>query len=160
MTAPLAITVRGLTKVFSGRKVVDAFDIDVPVCAIYGFLGPNSSGKTTTIRMMCGLLAPEGGDGGTAAGRGGAGVMGGLPCFLPSFAPIRAASCGGRPGALAICQQIAKGLSDFPERSGTGRACPAGARAVVLNPVAAPAAMAAGEIGLVCDCPVGAAGAA
>jgi ABC-2 type transport system ATP-binding protein len=63
MTAPLAITVRGLTKVFSGRKVVDAFDMDVPTGAIYGFLGPNGSGKTTTIRMMCGLLTPDGGTG-------------------------------------------------------------------------------------------------
>jgi ABC-2 type transport system ATP-binding protein len=59
----LAISVRGLTKVFGGRKVVDGFDMDVPKGAIYGFLGPNGSGKTTTIRMMCGLLTPEGGAG-------------------------------------------------------------------------------------------------
>ena len=63
MTAPLAIAVRGLTKVFFGRKVVDGFDMDVPTGAIYGFLGPNGSGKTTTIRMMCGLLTPDGGTG-------------------------------------------------------------------------------------------------
>ncbi|MGP3697246.1 ATP-binding cassette domain-containing protein [Rhodobacter sp. NSM] len=62
MTAP-AISVRGLTKVFNGRKVVDGFDMDVPKGAIYGFLGPNGSGKTTTIRMMCGLLTPEAGEG-------------------------------------------------------------------------------------------------
>ena len=59
----LAISVRGLTKVFGGRRVVDDFDMDVPKGAIYGFLGPNGSGKTTTIRMMCGLLTPQGGTG-------------------------------------------------------------------------------------------------
>lgn len=63
MTATPAISVRGLTKLFSGRKVVDGFDMDVPQGAIYGFLGPNGSGKTTTIRMMCGLLTPDGGSG-------------------------------------------------------------------------------------------------
>jgi len=58
-----AIAVTGLTKVFGGRKVVDDFDISVPRGAIYGFLGPNGSGKTTTIRMLCGLLTPDAGDG-------------------------------------------------------------------------------------------------
>ncbi|MGR3662269.1 MAG: ABC transporter ATP-binding protein [Paracoccaceae bacterium] len=58
-----AISVRGLTKIFAGRKVVDDFDMQVPKGAIYGFLGPNGSGKTTTIRMMCGLLTPDGGEG-------------------------------------------------------------------------------------------------
>lgn len=61
--APLAISVRGLTKVFGSRTVVDDFDLDVPKGAIYGFLGPNGSGKTTTIRMMCGLLIPQAGSG-------------------------------------------------------------------------------------------------
>ena len=59
----LAISVRGLTKSFGGRKVVDDFAMDVPKGAIFGFLGPNGSGKTTTIRMMCGLLTPEAGSG-------------------------------------------------------------------------------------------------
>ena len=58
-----AISVTGLTKRFSGRTVVDHFDMDVPKGAIYGFLGPNGSGKTTTIRMMCGLLTPDDGTG-------------------------------------------------------------------------------------------------
>jgi ABC-2 type transport system ATP-binding protein len=58
-----AIEVHGLTKAFGGRKVVDDFDIVVPRGAIYGFLGPNGSGKTTTIRMLCGLLTPDGGEG-------------------------------------------------------------------------------------------------
>jgi len=67
MTTPAkpkpAITVRGLTKRFGNKTVVDNFDMEVPRGAIYGFLGPNGSGKTTTIRMMCGLLTPDGGEG-------------------------------------------------------------------------------------------------
>ncbi|MFN3462641.1 MAG: ABC transporter ATP-binding protein [Terricaulis sp.] len=57
------IDVRGLTKRFGDRTVVDNFDLKVPRGAIYGFLGPNGSGKTTTIRMVCGLLKPENGEG-------------------------------------------------------------------------------------------------
>jgi ABC-2 type transport system ATP-binding protein len=57
------IAVTGLTKSFGERKVVDDFDIKVPRGAIYGFLGPNGSGKTTTIRMLCGLLTPDAGEG-------------------------------------------------------------------------------------------------
>src|ERR1700754_3762881 len=57
------IDVRGLTKRFDDRTVVDHFDIKVPKGAIYGFLGPNGSGKTTTIRMLCGLLTPDEGEG-------------------------------------------------------------------------------------------------
>jgi ABC-2 type transport system ATP-binding protein len=48
-----AIDVRGLTKSFSGRKVVGGLDIRVARGRILGFLGPNGSGKTTTIRMLC-----------------------------------------------------------------------------------------------------------
>jgi ABC-2 type transport system ATP-binding protein len=59
----LAIDVQGLTKSFDGRKVVDAVDIQVRRGEICGFLGPNGSGKTTTIRMLCGLLAPDAGSG-------------------------------------------------------------------------------------------------
>lgn len=61
------IDVHGLTKTFGGKTVVDDFSMQVPRGSIYGFLGPNGSGKTTTIRMMCGLLKPDGG-GGTALG--------------------------------------------------------------------------------------------
>lgn len=59
----IVIDVRGLTKRFGDRTVVDHFDLKVPRGAIYGFLGPNGSGKTTTIRMVCGLLKPESGEG-------------------------------------------------------------------------------------------------
>ena len=63
MTAALAIDVTGLTKSFSGRKVVNDFAIQVPRGQVWGFLGPNGSGKTTTIRMLCGLLLPDSGSG-------------------------------------------------------------------------------------------------
>jgi ABC-2 type transport system ATP-binding protein len=58
-----AIEVRGLTKAFSGRTVVDHIDLNVSRGEVCGFLGPNGSGKTTTIRMLCGLLAVDAGEG-------------------------------------------------------------------------------------------------
>ena len=58
-----AIDVRGLTKRFGSRTVVDQVSIRVARGEICGFLGPNGSGKTTTIRMLCGLLDPDGGEG-------------------------------------------------------------------------------------------------
>ena len=61
--APIAIDVRGLTKSFEGREVVHELSMQVKRGSIYGFLGPNGSGKTTTIRMLCGLLTPDRGEG-------------------------------------------------------------------------------------------------
>jgi len=63
MSGEPVIDVHGLTKSFGDKRVVDHFDIEVPRGAIYGFLGPNGSGKTTTIRMLCGLLTPDEGEG-------------------------------------------------------------------------------------------------
>ncbi|MBN9450969.1 MAG: ABC transporter ATP-binding protein [Bosea sp.] len=60
---PLAIDVRGMTKRFGKRTVVDDVDLAVATGEIVGFLGPNGSGKTTTIRMICGLLKPDAGEG-------------------------------------------------------------------------------------------------
>ena len=57
------IAVRGLTKNYNGRAVVDHVDLEVRQGEIVGFLGPNGSGKTTTIRMICGLLKPDEGTG-------------------------------------------------------------------------------------------------
>ncbi len=59
----LAIDIMGLSKSYDGRKVVDQVDIQVAQGRICGFLGPNGSGKTTTIRMLCGLLTPDAGSG-------------------------------------------------------------------------------------------------
>jgi ABC-type multidrug transport system ATPase subunit len=63
----LAIDVHGLRKSFGARKVVDGLDLQVPEGEICGFLGGNGSGKTTTIRLLCGLLKPDAG-GGTCLG--------------------------------------------------------------------------------------------
>ena len=63
MNGEPVIDVRGLTKRFGDKTVVDHFDLKVPRGSIYGFLGPNGSGKTTTIRMVCGLLKPDEGEG-------------------------------------------------------------------------------------------------
>ena len=62
------IDVHGLSKAFAGKRVVDGLDLRVERGAIYGFLGPNGSGKTTSIRMLCGLLTADAGSG-TCLGR-------------------------------------------------------------------------------------------
>jgi ABC-2 type transport system ATP-binding protein len=59
----IAIDVKGLSKSFGGREVVHDLSMQVKRGSIYGFLGPNGSGKTTTIRMLCGLLTPDSGEG-------------------------------------------------------------------------------------------------
>lgn len=60
--AALAIETEGLTKRFrSGQLAVDSVDLQVPRGSVYGFLGPNGSGKTTTIRMLLGLIRPTSG---------------------------------------------------------------------------------------------------
>ena len=58
-----AIDVAGVTKRFGEKTVVNAIDLQVRRGEIYGFLGPNGSGKTTFIRMLCGLLTPDAGRG-------------------------------------------------------------------------------------------------
>jgi ABC-type multidrug transport system ATPase subunit len=59
----LTIDVRDLRKSFGTRRVVDGLTLQVAKGQICGFLGANGSGKTTTIRMLCGLLVPDGGEG-------------------------------------------------------------------------------------------------
>lgn len=63
MAGELAIDVQGMTKRFDDRTVVNHIDLQVRSGEIYGFLGPNGSGKTTFIRMLCGLLRPDDGSG-------------------------------------------------------------------------------------------------
>ncbi|NTV09423.1 MAG: ABC transporter ATP-binding protein [Zoogloea sp.] len=58
-----AIDVEGLDKKFGHRQVVHGLSLKVREGEIFGFLGPNGSGKTTSIRMLCGLLTPDGGTG-------------------------------------------------------------------------------------------------
>jgi len=63
MPDDLAIDVQGMTKRFGDRTVVNKIDLRVRTGEIYGFLGPNGSGKTTFIRMLCGLLRSDAGSG-------------------------------------------------------------------------------------------------
>jgi ABC-2 type transport system ATP-binding protein len=56
-----AVRTVGLTRAFGKQTAVDGVDLAVPHGAVYGFLGPNGSGKTTTIRMLLGLLAADAG---------------------------------------------------------------------------------------------------
>ncbi|MDA8062649.1 MAG: ATP-binding cassette domain-containing protein, partial [Actinomycetota bacterium] len=57
----MAISTHGLTKRFGSVLAVDGVDLAVPAGSVFGFLGPNGSGKTTTIRMLLGLVVPTSG---------------------------------------------------------------------------------------------------
>jgi ABC-2 type transport system ATP-binding protein len=63
MDDEFAIDVRGMTKRFGTRTAVDHMDLQVRRGEICGFLGPNGSGKTTFLRMLCGLLRADAGSG-------------------------------------------------------------------------------------------------
>src|SRR5215813_11082431 len=57
-----AITIRNVTKRFNGVVAVDDLDLTVPLGSLYGFIGPNGSGKTTTLRMIMHILLPDQGE--------------------------------------------------------------------------------------------------
>ena len=56
-----ALTVQNLTKDYRGHRALDGLDLEVPRGSVFGFLGPNGSGKTTTIKILTGLLQPTAG---------------------------------------------------------------------------------------------------
>ncbi|MGJ3508509.1 ABC transporter ATP-binding protein [Enemella sp. A6] len=87
-----AVLTSGLTKNFGAQRVVDNIDLQVPRGSVYGFLGPNGSGKTTTIRMLLGLIRPSSGTAtvlGEPVGRGDARVLGRVGALVegPGFHP-------------------------------------------------------------------------
>src|SRR5258707_11047427 len=57
-----AVLIRGVTKSYGDHVAVDALDLEVPLGTVYGFIGPNGSGKTTTLRMIMRILHPDSGD--------------------------------------------------------------------------------------------------
>ena len=95
-TGSPAIRTTGLTKTFGRHRVVDSIDLEVPSGAVYGFLGPNGSGKTTTIRMILGLARPSAGE----------------ISVLGSPIPAQATAVLGRVGALV------EGPAFHPQLSG------------------------------------------
>ena len=98
-----AIDVQGLTKRYGERTGVDHLSMQVKRGEIYGFLGPNGSGKTTSIRMMCGLLTPDDGAGHTL----------GLDVVRPSAANFVLAGFprnAGRTAAEAEAHLASRGL--------------------------------------------------
>ncbi|MBO9624244.1 MAG: ATP-binding cassette domain-containing protein [Sphingomonas sp.] len=62
LSSELAVSAKGLVKLFGDRRAVDGVDIAVPKGLIYGVLGPNGAGKTTTLRMLLGIIEPDEGE--------------------------------------------------------------------------------------------------
>jgi ABC-2 type transport system ATP-binding protein len=62
LSSELAVSAKGLVKLFGDRRAVDGVDIMVPKGLIYGVLGPNGAGKTTTLRMLLGIIEPDEGE--------------------------------------------------------------------------------------------------
>ena len=62
MTTDQAIRIRDVTKRFGSVVAVNGLSLEVPAGSIYGFIGPNGSGKTTTIRMILNILLPDEGE--------------------------------------------------------------------------------------------------
>lgn len=113
----LAVHTTGLTKNFGAQRVVDAIDLEVPTGAVYGFLGPNGSGKTTTIRMLLGLIRPTAGTAtvlGQPVGHGDARILGRVGALVegPGFHPY----LSGRDNLIRI---DAADLNADPATSGT-----------------------------------------
>jgi ABC-2 type transport system ATP-binding protein len=120
--ADLAISSSGLTKRFRGGQVaVDHVDLGVPHGSVYGFLGPNGSGKTTTIRMLLGLAFPTAG---TAA-------------LLGTPMPAGSARVLSRVGSLV------EGPAFYPFLSGTANLARYDAADRTADPATAPARIAA-----------------
>ena len=112
---PVALQVRGLTRRFGARTVVDALDVTVHEGDLYGFLGPNGAGKTTTMRCILGLLRTHGGEirifgeQGVVRQRVGVGAMVEVPSFhdwLSARTNLRVAQSYIGGGAVAEIDEV------------------------------------------------------
>jgi ABC-type molybdenum transport system ATPase subunit/photorepair protein PhrA len=110
------IDVHDLKKNFGTRRVAEGLTLQVGSGEICGFLGANGSGKTTAIRMLCGLLVPDGGSG-TCLGRD----------IIREASLIRRATAWGSPPAainwLDSSPAVGNSGSHSPLASCTGRSC-------------------------------------
>ena len=106
----LAVRTRGLTKAYGGRTDVDGLDLDVPTGVVCGFVGPTGAGKTTTIRMLLGLVRPSAG-GGTVLGEPlqhptrylpGVGALIEGPAFTPALSGAANLAVLARAGSLPL----------------------------------------------------------
>jgi ABC-type multidrug transport system ATPase subunit len=95
-SADLALASRALTKQYGRQLAVDGIDLEVPTGSIYGFLGPNGSGKTTTIRMLLGLIQPTDG----------------------SYEVLGQPMPGGQDLALPMVGSLVEGPAFYPHLSG------------------------------------------
>ena len=122
-----AVALRGLTKSFGGRTVVDHIDLDVPAGSFFGLVGPNGAGKTTTLSMVTGLLRPDAGRvivagrgrvGRPRRGEGPDGRAAGRP------AAVRAALRAGAAQLPRPAAGAARGRGDGPVHGAAHRARP------------------------------------
>jgi ABC-2 type transport system ATP-binding protein len=113
-----AIETRGLTRTFGPVRAVDAIDLAVPAGRVFGFLGPNGSGKTTTIRLLLGLLRPTAGEArllGESAGPGAPVVTRvGALVERPAFYPYLSAA------ENLLVFGVTAGLAEGPRRIRSG----------------------------------------
>lgn len=126
-----AIETRGLSKVYGGRRVVSDCNMTVAAGDIYGFVGKNGAGKSTVMKMICGAVAPDGGEvvlfGGAAGGAGAGSVPGGVDVGGPTAGGAAARRIGTlieEPGLLPslsayrnlMAKALAWGIVDAPAR--------------------------------------------
>ena len=120
----LAIDVRGVTKKFGARTVVNDIAMQVRHGEIYGFLGPNGSGKTTFLRMLCGLLKPDGGEGsclGFDFRRKSAEIKKRVGYMTQKFQLLRRSDHRGKPGFHRAALRHSAAQSRRGKKSGTPR---------------------------------------
>src|SRR5262249_56349805 len=96
MQDSLAIETTGLTRSFGAVRAVDGLDLRAPAGRIYGLVGPDGAGKTTTLRILCGALLPDGGHASVAGIRVGENPEEGRP-------PL-----GDMPPPLSLCRRLTR----------------------------------------------------